>query len=115
MSGGGKQIKRCRVESFFDAVVISSIDNASKPNRVAYQLIQKRLHIQKPEETLFVDDNVKYVKGASRYGFKSLLVDREGDLPEAEFLTIRDLRELYRFLDHSYDSKTGLGGFENGI
>lgn len=56
---------------WFDGRVVSGEEKIRKPFPEFYQLLLDR-HIIKPEEALFIDDNLRNVNAAERLGIKSI-------------------------------------------
>ncbi|MCL4366345.1 HAD family phosphatase [Patescibacteria group bacterium] len=56
----------------FNAVSYSYIEGVSKPDKAAYEIILKRLRA-KPDESIFIDDNPRFVKTAEDIGIKSIV------------------------------------------
>ncbi|HLC56865.1 MAG TPA: HAD-IA family hydrolase [Candidatus Nanoarchaeia archaeon] len=57
-----------------DYLTFSSEDRCAKPDPIIYKNALQRLG-SKPEETLFIDDNKEYVKGARKLGINSVQFD----------------------------------------
>lgn len=55
----------------FDAIVYSFEVGVSKPDKKAYKIILKRLKA-KPEECVFIDDNLKNLKTAKQLGIETI-------------------------------------------
>ena len=73
--------------NLFDEVFISAEVGLLKPDPKLFDLALKRLGV-KPEETIFIDDNQKYVDGAKAVGIYSVLYKSVEDLqPKLEILT----------------------------
>ncbi|XP_002739682.1 acyl-CoA dehydrogenase family member 10-like [Saccoglossus kowalevskii] len=58
---------------YFDVVIESAIVKLKKPDPKIYQMCLERLGA-KPEETVFLDDIGKYIKGANDVGIKTIQV-----------------------------------------
>jgi len=58
--------------SHFDSIVVSSDAKAKKPNEKPYLIAIKRLKV-KPKEIIFVDDMVRNIKPAKKFGMKTIL------------------------------------------
>ena len=64
----------------FDAVLLSFEVGAAKPDPVIYKEALARTG-SKPEQAMFVDDQVRYVEGAVALGIRPLLMIRDGAKP----------------------------------
>lgn len=64
-------LQRYEFLHWFDGRVVSGEEKMRKPFPVFYQLILNRFHL-KPEDTLFIDDNLRNVKAAEEIGIKSI-------------------------------------------
>jgi enolase-phosphatase E1 len=67
--------KRSQISAWFDTV-----NAGPKQESASYTTIAKELE-KKPEEVLFLSDNVAEVRAAIQAGMKSILVEREGNAP----------------------------------
>lgn len=56
---------------WFDGRVVSGEERLRKPAPEFYQLLLDRYHLR-PEETIFIDDNLRNVEAAERMGIKSI-------------------------------------------
>ncbi len=56
----------------FDAVVLSSEINFSKPDKESYEITLAKLDVF-PQETVFIDDTLENIKGAEEVGIKGIL------------------------------------------
>lgn len=56
---------------WFEGIVVSGIEKCIKPDRKIYDIIIERYNL-KPEECLFIDDNLDNVNGAIACGMKSI-------------------------------------------
>ena len=63
------------LDGYFDCFVISSFLGVTKPNPQMYQTALDELNIS-PKETIFIDDNLKNIKGAMTLGINSILLCR---------------------------------------
>lgn len=68
--------KKNKLEEYFECFVISSMIGVAKPDKLMYLSALEQLQI-KPEEAVFVDDNVKNCRGAMKLGIHSILLCRE--------------------------------------
>ncbi|GAB3920571.1 HAD family hydrolase [Mucilaginibacter myungsuensis] len=64
--------ERYEVLNQFDGVVVSGIEKTRKPFPEFYQIMLDRYQL-KPEECLFIDDNLRNVKAAEAMGIPSIL------------------------------------------
>ena len=64
-------LQRYEFLHWFDGRVVSGEEKMRKPFPEFYQLILNRFQLQ-PDETLFIDDNLRNVKAAEEIGFKSI-------------------------------------------
>lgn len=64
---------------WFDGRVVSGEEKMRKPFPEFYQLLLNRYNV-KPEEALFIDDNVRNVKAAEGIGIKSIQFESAGAL-----------------------------------
>lgn len=92
-------VERLALTREADAVLLSVEIGAAKPDPAIYLAALEALGAR-PEEAVFVDDQIGYCDGARSVGIRSLLIDRDGgDPPAEERVTgsqevIRDLRSL---------------------
>lgn len=63
---------------YLDDVIISAEIHKIKPNKDFYMYILNKYHM-KPQELLFVDDNLKNVESAKELGIHTLKINREDD------------------------------------
>jgi HAD superfamily hydrolase (TIGR01509 family) len=80
---------------WFD-VTMNAFPNV-KPSPIPYRKIAEALRIA-PAECLFVDDEVRHVRGASATGMRAALIDRSGQEKSAEFQVIDRLDRLLDIL-----------------
>ncbi len=64
---------------YLDDVLISAEIHKIKPNQDFYNHILDKFHI-KPEELLFLDDNIKNINGANDLKIKTIKVDKDTDI-----------------------------------
>jgi 2-haloacid dehalogenase len=57
--------------NWFDGIVVSGTEKMRKPVPAFYQLLLDRYHV-KPEEALFIDDNLRNVLAAEKLGIRSI-------------------------------------------
>ena len=65
----------------FDDILISNYVNAFKPNSNFYEKLIEISKV-KPNEILFLDDNIDNIKGAEKLGIKTLLVNTNDNIHE---------------------------------
>ena len=65
-------IKKNNLSQLFDTIIISSGERMTKPNPAIFKLVLEKLGT-KPEETVFVDDNVLNIDEANTLGIKSFV------------------------------------------
>ena len=59
------------VTDTFDVIVISALVGVQKPDPTIYQIVLDRLGLA-PQETIFVDDFIENIEGATRLGMQTL-------------------------------------------
>ncbi|WP_026464927.1 HAD family hydrolase [Adhaeribacter aquaticus] len=64
-------LERFEFLKWFDGIVMSGEEKDRKPFPSFYQTLLNRYHV-KPEEALFIDDNLRNVKAAEAMGIKSI-------------------------------------------
>ena len=67
--------------SLFDGKIISGVENVIKPEEVIYELLLSRYNLV-PEESLFIDDILFFLKPAKKLGMKTIWNRPETDLRE---------------------------------
>ncbi|MBY8979312.1 MAG: HAD family phosphatase [Candidatus Lokiarchaeota archaeon] len=67
--------------SLFDGQIISGVENVIKPEKAIYELLLKRYNLI-PEESLFIDDILFFLKPAKKLGMKTIWNRPETDLRE---------------------------------
>ena len=75
--------------SLFDGQIISGVENVIKPEKEIYELLLSRYNLI-PEESLFIDDILFFLKPAKKLGMKTIWNRPETDLRE-------ELKRLYVF------------------
>jgi len=75
--------------SLFDGQIISGVEKVIKPEKAIYELLLSRYNLI-PEECLFIDDILFFLKPAKRLGMKTLWNQPKTDLRE----------ELRKFLEY---------------
>jgi HAD superfamily hydrolase (TIGR01549 family) len=89
-------LRRLGAESCFDVVVGIDSCNRCKPDSRIFLYAADRLQLI-PSEIIFVGDSVERdYEGATRVGFKSLLIDRKGNASKSVD-SIRSLTEVLLF------------------
>lgn len=90
--------KNVGLRDYFSTFVMSSLIGVIKPNELMFNTALSELNI-KPEEALFIDDNIKNIEGASKLGIQSILMIRDENYkPDTEHLRINNLKDLMAFL-----------------
>jgi len=67
--------------SLFDGQIISGFENVIKPEKGIYDLLLSRYNLL-PEESLFIDDVLFFLKPAKKLGMKTIWNQPETDLQE---------------------------------
>jgi len=65
--------------SLFDGQIISGVENVIKPEKAIYELLLRRYNLI-PEECLFIDDILFFLKPAKKLGMKTIWNRPETDL-----------------------------------
>ncbi|MBP3464227.1 MAG: HAD-IA family hydrolase [Clostridia bacterium] len=84
---------------YFDIMVISSELGVLKPDASMYETALEKIHL-KPEECIFLDDNINNCIGAKKLGIIPILVSRnhedyiENCKQYKEYLVIENLKQL---------------------
>jgi len=89
-------LKRLSLEKYFDYIILSCEVELSKPDPRIFQLVLDHFKV-KPEEVLFVGDNLKMdIVPARILGMRGVLVDNRGKYPEYkdEEWYIQELKKL---------------------
>lgn len=68
-------MNKTNMSTYFDSFVISSFLGTTKPDEKMYITALKELNV-KPDETVFIDDNLKNCKGAINVGINAILLCR---------------------------------------
>jgi putative hydrolase of the HAD superfamily len=92
--------KNTGVRQYFSTFIMSSILGVLKPHELMYTTALKELGV-KPEEALFIDDNIVNVEAARKLGMQGLVILRSNQIDGTEVWdenTIRDIKELVEFL-----------------
>jgi putative hydrolase of the HAD superfamily len=86
---------------YFGAFIMSSVLGVLKPHELMYTTALKELGV-KPEEALFIDDNIVNVEGARKLGMQGLVILRDNQLDGTEKWdedTIRNISDLVKLLN----------------
>ncbi len=81
--------ERGRFKKYFETIVDSSEVQILKPDERIFQILLDRLQL-KPEECLFIDDEIKYVVVAKKLGFKTVHFIN----PKASIAEIKKILEI---------------------
>jgi len=73
--------KRNNDYGIFDFVIISCDIGMQKPDREMYEFVLKKLNV-KPDECVFIDNQMENVKGAMNAGMKAILFENAEQLKE---------------------------------
>lgn len=84
----------------FSAFVISSKLGVTKPNELMYKTALDELGTL-PEETVFIDDNIKNCNGALKLGIKSIVLNRDWRI----YAYNRIFNRKYDIINNLYDVK----------
>jgi 2-haloacid dehalogenase len=74
-------IKKFELFQWFDGIVVSGKEKMRKPFPGFYQLILSRYNLL-PAETLFIDDNLRNVRGAEAVGLQAIHFKSPGQLEQ---------------------------------
>ncbi|GFP76293.1 HAD-IA family hydrolase [Clostridium fungisolvens] len=86
------------LREYFSTFVMSSKIGVIKPNELMFNTALTELNI-KPEEAIFIDDNIKNVEVAIKLGMQGILMIRDENCKvDTEYKTIRNLKELLSLL-----------------
>jgi len=91
--------KNVGLREYFSTFVMSSILGVIKPHELMYNTALKELGLR-PEEALFIDDNLSNLEGAKKLGIQTILMVREEspDLCDLEHECISSLNNLEQLL-----------------
>lgn len=90
-------LERLGLSSYFETVIVSSIEGLWKPDSRLFQVALDRMDVS-PEQTLSVGDHVERdIKAAWAAGMQGILLDRFDDYPQFS-PRLRDLGELTAWL-----------------
>ena len=85
------------LRNYFSTFVMSSILGVIKPNQLMFTTALNELNL-KPEEVIFIDDNIGHVDGAKDLGIQSILMVREDIDIDTNHLVIKSLKDLENLL-----------------
>ncbi len=89
------------LRQYFSTFIMSSVLGVLKPHELMYTTALKELGV-KPEEALFIDDNIVNVEAARKLGMQGLVILRHNQLDGTEKWdenAIGDIKELVERLD----------------
>jgi putative hydrolase of the HAD superfamily len=92
--------KNAGVKQYFSTFIMSSVLGVLKPHKLMYTTALKELGV-KPEEALFIDDNIVNVEAAKKLGMQGMVILRDNQVDGTEKRdedTIRDIKELVELL-----------------
>jgi putative hydrolase of the HAD superfamily len=90
--------KNAGLREYFSTFVMSSKIGIVKPDELMFTTALSELNI-KPEEVIFIDDNIKNVEGAIKLGMQGILMIRDKNVNACtEYETISNLKELVSLL-----------------
>jgi len=93
-----KMLEHYGLLQYFSTITFSCDLNAFKPNSLMYQDALQKMQY-KPEETVFIDDILMNLEGASKQGINPILITvRPNSDQETDFIKISKLEDLYRYL-----------------
>lgn len=102
-------LRQANIDPAWFDVIINAFPNI-KPSPIAYRRIVEALRIA-PAECLFVDDDVRNVRGAIAIGMRAALIDRSGLDRATEIRVIDCLDRLLDILP-PFHSRNGLDSIE---
>lgn len=86
------------LREYFSTFVMSSLIGVIKPNELMFNTALSELNI-KPEESLFIDDSIKNIEGASKLGMQTILMIRDENYKhDTDHLLIHNLNDLLALL-----------------
>jgi putative hydrolase of the HAD superfamily len=86
--------KNAGLREYFSSFVMSSVLGVLKPHELMFNTALSELNI-KPEEAIFIDDNIVNVKAAIKLGMQGIVILRGDELKEdTDIVCIDDLSEL---------------------
>lgn len=87
------------LDRLFDAVAVSGDEGVSKPDARIFRIIAERLEVL-PEQCAYIDDRVRFLDAAAKFGMKTLLFDPSG--ASAEVRAVRNFGELMERLEQEF-------------
>ena len=88
-----------RIRKYFSVIVVSKDIKISKPDPGIFLEALKKINLT-PHQCFYIgDDPYEDFYGANNLGFISILIDRGNRYGELECPKIRDLREIYAYLE----------------
>ena len=88
-------LKNYKLDTLFDAIVISQEVGFIKPHREIFEITLKELEL-KPEEIVFIDDREKNTKAAEEQGIKTIVFKGVEELKEKPVLTLLEVTEVLK-------------------
>jgi putative hydrolase of the HAD superfamily len=87
------------LRNYFSTFVMSSVVGVIKPHELMYRTALAELGV-KPEEALFIDDNVRNLEGARRLGLQTILMLRDEATSRQHngYVCINSLKDLEELL-----------------
>ena len=61
-------------DKYFDTTTFSCVEHTTKPEAKIYEIMLERSQVQ-PEETVFIDDKIVYVEGATKVGIHGIVFE----------------------------------------
>ncbi|MBK1813210.1 HAD-IA family hydrolase [Clostridium sp. YIM B02505] len=90
--------KNAGLREYFSTFVMSSKIGVIKPDELMFTTALSELNI-KPEEVIFIDDNIKNIEGAAKLGMQGVLMIRDKNINACtEYETISNLKVLLSLL-----------------
>ena len=90
--------KNAGLREYFSSFVMSSVLGVLKPHELMFNTALSELNI-KPEEAIFIDDNIVNVEAAIKLGMQGIVILRSDKLKEdTDILCIDELSELEELL-----------------
>lgn len=90
--------KNVGLRKYFSTFVMSSVLGVTKPHELMFNTALDEVNMEK-DEVLFIDDNIRNVKGAIDLGIDSILLIREkGYINDSQYTCVGDLIELEELL-----------------
>ena len=89
-------LKKNKIENYFDKIIVSDEIKLRKPDLRAYRLAARMLN-SKPNECIYVGDEIEDLEGASAAGMQAVFMRGE-DTKYGKFPHIKNLGEIKKFL-----------------